>query len=134
MNKRIVGTLALLLLASTPAAWSDTGRSYGADDTSRHASSADTRRRAEDGAVRPDAALAIGIGQRGTADKQPKYGYGSAKCIRQRRSSFSPWNHSKDCDHPAYSGGYYPTPYLSPYGYRQPMIIINNYNAPRYRR
>jgi len=52
--------------------------------------------------------------------RQPSYGYWSKKCIRQRRSSLGSLGHTGDCDHPAYSGGYYP------YGPPPPVIIIDD--------
>ncbi len=67
-------------------------------------------------------------------DRPPRYGYWAKKCIRQRNSSLAPLNHTRDCDHPAYTGGYYPHPYAPPYGPGGPVIIIiNNYNGARHR-
>jgi hypothetical protein len=57
--------------------------------------------------------------------RQPEYGYWSKKCIRQRSSSMSPWNHSRDCDNPAYMGGFYRAPPRArPYWSASPVIII----------
>lgn len=134
MNKLIGGTLTLVFLTLTSTAWSDTGRSHGNSDWSRHSPSIDTRRYPADGSVTPDVnPRTIDPGRRGRADRPPKYGYWSTKCVKQRGSSFSPWNHSKDCDHPAYSGGFRPSPYASPYGYGPPVFIINNYNGAWHR-
>ena len=56
---------------------------------------------------------------------QPQFGFWSKKCVRQRSSSLSPWNHTPDCDNPAYTGGYHGRPYPPAYGYAPPVIIIN---------
>ena len=61
----------------------------------------------------------------------------SEKCVRERESGLSPWNHTRDCDNPAYSGGYAPYPgtygypgYYPPYGGGGDVIIINRYEPP----
>ena len=135
MTKLIGSLLALALLPSTFVIFADTGRSHANGDTSRKTYTTDTRRHSKGSGESPGSGpQMVDPGPRQFTDRVPKYGYWSTKCVKQRGSSFSPWNHSKDCDHPAYSGGYRPRPYGPPYGFGPPIIIINDYNGARYRR
>ena len=130
MNKLICAIFALILFAPTQAIWPDATRSYGNSDVSRHSSSVNSQRRSSEGHGPPGGSnRTIGSGHHRPVPRPPEYGYWSRKCIKQRGSSLTPWNHSKDCDHPAYSGGYYPGNFAPPYGYGRPVIIINNYDT-----
>ena len=134
MHKARSLTLITVICMTPLAAHTDTGRSYGTEDTARHQGQSDTRRSKADTTDQPaQRKKSRGIYHPKPQSEQHRYGYWSRKCIRQRSSSLAPLVHTRDCDHPAYSGGYYPTPYPAPYGPGAPVIIINNHKHPGYR-
>ena len=134
MNKAIRGTLILVLCLIPWGLWADSRRSHGNQDNSRHGGQTDTRHStAVETAQSPTRMRPLGTIHHRPYDRPPRYGYWSKKCIRQRSSSLAPLNHTRDCDNPAYTGGYYPHPYAPPYGQGGPVIIINNYGGKRNR-
>jgi hypothetical protein len=134
MNRAIRNTLILSLCLIPWGLWADSSRSHGNQDSSRHGGQTDTlRSTAVETAQSPTRMRPLGTIHHRPYDRQPRYGYWSKKCIRQRSSSLAPLNHTRDCDNPAYTGGYYPHPYAPPYGQGGPVIIINNYGGARHR-
>ena len=132
MNRTTCRTLILTLSLFTCALWAGSERAHGSEDTSRRSvPTGSPRTMSEAPPPSTSRSQPHGIYPR---DRQPRYGYWSKKCIRQRNSSLGSLTHTRDCDNPAYTGGRYPymPPYGPvPYGPTAPVMIINNYGAPR---
>ena len=132
----VAGVVALAPVPGSP----ESDRSHGTGDVTRHP---ETREAAPGG--RPVTPPYAYPGRPPYYDPDDPYGrlrrtdpaaahFWSEKCVRQRESGLSPWNHTRDCDNPAYSGGYAPYPgsysygypgYFPPYGGGGDVIIIN---------
>jgi hypothetical protein len=137
MPPLIRNALVLALAALSSSSLADDSRYHGRQDTERRPGVSAARSEAHPGRAtrrqeRPPA-VERGRARLGIAPVPPQHGYWSLKCVRQRGSPLSPWNHSRDCDNPAYTGGHSrPYPHFAPAPGGRPPIVIRRH-GDRYR-